>query len=243
MSANLLEIKDLDVRFRIDRKSEPFRAVKGISFDIPEHSTVALVGESGSGKSVSAMAILGLLPENAIVGAAEPHPLRRARPAARIPGRAAGHPRQGHLGDLPGADDVAEPGVHRRRADRGGAAHAPGHGDAPGAGARGRAAGRGRHPEPAAAHEFLPPRDVRRPAAARDDRHGDRLRAQAPDRRRAHHRARRDDPEADPRPHRRAAGEAPHVGALHHPRPGRGGRDRRPRGGDAGRRDPRAGRR
>jgi peptide/nickel transport system ATP-binding protein len=31
------------------------------------NSTVALVGESGSGKSVSAMAILGLLPENAIV--------------------------------------------------------------------------------------------------------------------------------------------------------------------------------
>jgi len=64
---NLLEIKDLDIRFRIDRKSEPFRAVKGISFDIPTHTTVALVGESGSGKSVSAMSILGLLPENAIV--------------------------------------------------------------------------------------------------------------------------------------------------------------------------------
>src|SRR6185437_12410113 len=59
---------DLDVRFRLDRKSEPFRAVKGISFDVPENSTVALVGESGSGKSVSAMSILGLLPENAIVG-------------------------------------------------------------------------------------------------------------------------------------------------------------------------------
>jgi peptide/nickel transport system ATP-binding protein len=63
----LLQIENLDIRFRIDRKSEPFRAVKGISFDIPTNSTVALVGESGSGKSVSAMAILGLLPENAIV--------------------------------------------------------------------------------------------------------------------------------------------------------------------------------
>jgi peptide/nickel transport system ATP-binding protein len=63
----LLQVRDLDIRFRIDRKSEPFRAVKGISFDIPTNSTVALVGESGSGKSVSAMAILGLLPENAIV--------------------------------------------------------------------------------------------------------------------------------------------------------------------------------
>ncbi|HXZ49296.1 MAG TPA: dipeptide ABC transporter ATP-binding protein [Usitatibacter sp.] len=63
----LLRVRDLDVRFRVDRKSEPFRAVKGISFDIPPHSTVALVGESGSGKSVTAMSILGLLPENAIV--------------------------------------------------------------------------------------------------------------------------------------------------------------------------------
>jgi peptide/nickel transport system ATP-binding protein len=63
----LLQIRDLDIRFRVDRKSEPFRAVKGISFDIPTNSTVALVGESGSGKSVSAMAIIGLLPENAIV--------------------------------------------------------------------------------------------------------------------------------------------------------------------------------
>jgi peptide/nickel transport system ATP-binding protein len=63
----LLRIENLDIRFRVDRKHEPFRAVKGISFDIPRNSTVALVGESGSGKSVSAMAILGLLPENAIV--------------------------------------------------------------------------------------------------------------------------------------------------------------------------------
>ena len=68
MADNLiLQIRDLDVAFRIDRKHEPFRAVKGISFDIPTNSTVALVGESGSGKSVSAMSILGLLPDNAIV--------------------------------------------------------------------------------------------------------------------------------------------------------------------------------
>ena len=63
----VLSIKDLDIRFRLGRKEEPFHAVKGISFDIPRDSTVALVGESGSGKSVSAMSIIGLLPENAIV--------------------------------------------------------------------------------------------------------------------------------------------------------------------------------
>ena len=40
-------------------------AVKGVSFDIPENTTVALVGESGSGKSVTAMSVLNLLPDNA----------------------------------------------------------------------------------------------------------------------------------------------------------------------------------
>ena len=67
MTDLLLQIQNLDIRFRVDRKSEPFQAVKGISFDVPTNTTVALVGESGSGKSVSAMAILGLLPENAII--------------------------------------------------------------------------------------------------------------------------------------------------------------------------------
>ena len=63
----LVRIRDLRVSFRIDRHSV-FEAVKGISFDIPPNSTVALVGESGSGKSVTSLAILGLLPpENSIV--------------------------------------------------------------------------------------------------------------------------------------------------------------------------------
>jgi peptide/nickel transport system ATP-binding protein len=38
---------------------------KGVSFDIPENTIVALVGESGSGKSVTAMSVLNLLPDNA----------------------------------------------------------------------------------------------------------------------------------------------------------------------------------
>jgi peptide/nickel transport system ATP-binding protein len=49
-------------------KTSTVEAVKGVSFDIPANSTVALVGESGSGKSVSAMSIVRLLPENAILG-------------------------------------------------------------------------------------------------------------------------------------------------------------------------------
>ncbi len=67
---SLLSVRDLAVDFRID-ESTTLRAVKGISFAIAERSTVALVGESGSGKSVTALAIMGLLPrENATVRAA-----------------------------------------------------------------------------------------------------------------------------------------------------------------------------
>ncbi len=57
----LLQVRNLRVKFRID-KTNTFEAVKGISFDVPRNSTVALVGESGSGKSVSSLAVMGLLP-------------------------------------------------------------------------------------------------------------------------------------------------------------------------------------
>jgi len=66
--ANLVSVRDLRVSFRLG-KSQVVEAVRGISFDVPENSAVALVGESGSGKSVSAMSIVRLLPDNAIVGA------------------------------------------------------------------------------------------------------------------------------------------------------------------------------
>jgi peptide/nickel transport system ATP-binding protein len=63
----LVSIRNLRVSFRLGG-NETFEAVRGISFDIPRNSTVALVGESGSGKSVSSLAILGLLPpENSII--------------------------------------------------------------------------------------------------------------------------------------------------------------------------------
>lgn len=65
----LLSVRDLVVDFRVDEETT-LRAVRGLSFDIPANSTVGLVGESGSGKSVTALAILGLLPtENSSVGA------------------------------------------------------------------------------------------------------------------------------------------------------------------------------
>ncbi len=72
----LLSIKDLLVTFRmgktdgvVQRAQAVGRVIDGkeigVSFDVPENTTVALVGESGSGKSVTAMSILNLLPDNA----------------------------------------------------------------------------------------------------------------------------------------------------------------------------------
>ena len=56
----LLEIEDLRTHFFTI--SGVVKAVNGISYDVQEGETVALVGESGCGKSVSALSILGLIP-------------------------------------------------------------------------------------------------------------------------------------------------------------------------------------
>ena len=60
-SPALLKVDNLRVSFRVSKK-EYVETVKGISFEIPHNTTVALVGESGSGKSVSSLAVMGLLP-------------------------------------------------------------------------------------------------------------------------------------------------------------------------------------
>ena len=62
----LLQVRDLRIAFRVDKKNT-VEAVKGISFDVPRISTVALVGESGSGKSVSSLAVMGLLPQETTI--------------------------------------------------------------------------------------------------------------------------------------------------------------------------------
>ena len=54
-----LEVRDLTVDI------DGHRVVDGISFEVPDGARVGLIGESGSGKSLTALAILGLLPDGA----------------------------------------------------------------------------------------------------------------------------------------------------------------------------------
>lgn len=55
----LLEVRNLRTEFHTDKGDVP--VVNGVSFSIPEQSTVGLVGESGCGKSMTAFSILRLV--------------------------------------------------------------------------------------------------------------------------------------------------------------------------------------
>ena len=59
----LLRVRDLKVRFRTGEGT--IHAVNGLSLDLDPGETLAIVGESASGKSVTALAIMGLLPPEA----------------------------------------------------------------------------------------------------------------------------------------------------------------------------------
>ncbi|MGI4839421.1 MAG: ABC transporter ATP-binding protein [Janthinobacterium lividum] len=63
--APVLSVDNLSVRF----KGAPANVVDGVSFAVMPGKTLAIVGESGCGKSVTSMALMGLLPDTATVGA------------------------------------------------------------------------------------------------------------------------------------------------------------------------------
>jgi peptide/nickel transport system ATP-binding protein len=62
---NLLDVQDL--RIELPTQRGPALAVLDVSFSLARGDTLGLVGESGCGKSLTAMALMGLLPEGARV--------------------------------------------------------------------------------------------------------------------------------------------------------------------------------
>ncbi len=214
----MLNIKDLKVA--LDSDSGLVRAIDGLSLCIERGETFALVGESGCGKSMTALALMRLLPENGRVtqgrldlGGDDVFGLPEARDAR--------DPRRPHRHDLPGAGDQPEPGDAGRHADRRGDRGAHAAARAARACQGDRVAAPRRHSGARAAHRRVPVPPQRRTEAARDDRDDARRRARLPDRRRADHGTRRHDPGADPRSAEDAAARAGHGAAADHARPGR----------------------
>src|SRR3569832_647448 len=63
----LLRLEQLTVSFRLPQR-KVLMAVDGVSLTINRGEAYGLIGESGSGKTVTALAALGLLETNALVG-------------------------------------------------------------------------------------------------------------------------------------------------------------------------------
>ena len=62
---NLLDVQDL--RVTLQTSAGPADALRGVSFSLARGSTLGLIGESGCGKSITALALMGLLPDGARV--------------------------------------------------------------------------------------------------------------------------------------------------------------------------------
>jgi peptide/nickel transport system ATP-binding protein len=61
----LLEVTDL--RITLNTARGPADALRGVSFSLERGQTLGLIGESGCGKSITALALMGLLPDGAKV--------------------------------------------------------------------------------------------------------------------------------------------------------------------------------
>jgi len=62
-SSALVSVRDLSVRFPRPGTTDDITVVSNVNFDIAPGEIMALVGESGSGKSISALSLLGMVPD------------------------------------------------------------------------------------------------------------------------------------------------------------------------------------
>jgi len=65
----VLEVRNVTTRIRMEGRE--YAVIEGIDFHVDHKETVGIVGESGCGKSMTALSIMGLLPENAFVSEGE----------------------------------------------------------------------------------------------------------------------------------------------------------------------------
>ena len=115
----LLDIRGLKTHFRTDEGW--LHAVDGVDISVGRGETVSVVGESGCGKTVTAMSVLKLIPmpPGKIVAG---QILWQGRDLVPLDADAMRSIRgQGNRDRVPGADDLAQPGLHDRRTDRRGA--------------------------------------------------------------------------------------------------------------------------
>jgi peptide/nickel transport system ATP-binding protein len=101
-SSPLIEVIDLKVQFPLEEGT--VRAVDGVSFTIPAGKTLGVVGESGCGKSVTARAILRIVPS----------------PGRIVDGKILYHPPNGQHPDgqgSPPANGAREPGTAMKTVD------------------------------------------------------------------------------------------------------------------------------
>ena len=221
----LLEIENLHTEIRLRRSV--VHALAGVSLTVEAGECLGIVGESGCGKTMTALSIMRLLPGGGRITAGRitvdgtnitALPEDRMRD---VRGNLVGMVFQDPLTSLNPTKTIGDQIAESVRLHRGA-------GQAGRAGPRGGGARAGRHAPSRRAGGQLPAPAVRRHAAARDDRHGAGLRAQAADRRRADHRAGRHHRQADPGADRRPARQAGDGGHPGHPRPGRHRRPCRP---------------
>ena len=110
-----LSVRDLTVN--LPQGMERAHAVENISFDLKRGQILCIIGESGSGKSVTANAIMGLLPKIIRVSSGAIH-LDGTTIIGASPKKLRGPARPGRVHDFSGPAVGAQPSDDGRRTDR-----------------------------------------------------------------------------------------------------------------------------